>query len=91
MTDSASKLINAYVQKILDDNPEIFENYLLNGVDDCSEIERALTKMIMNSVRVSTSISVQIIMNILEEEGIISINSDEKILLKNLLKIYTGT
>lgn len=46
MTDKASKFISSYVQSVVNDNKEHFEEILLNGVTSEMDKDRIFVKMI---------------------------------------------
>ena len=89
MTDKASKFISAYVQSVVDDNKGCFEEVLLNGVTSDMDKDRIFVKMINNSISSSANLAVQIILSLLDESNILTITSDEKLLQKLSLKLYT--
>lgn len=89
MTDKASKFISAYVQSVVNDNKEHFEEILLNGVTPEMDKDRIFVKMINNSIYLSTNIAVQIILNLLDDSNVLPITSDEHLLQKLSLKLYT--
>lgn len=89
MTDKASKFISSYVQSVVDDNKGCFEEVLLNGVTSDMDKDRIFVKMINNSISLSANLAVQIILSLLDESNILTITSDEKLLQKLSLKLYT--
>ena len=89
MTDKASKFISSYVQSVVNDNKEHFEEILLNGVTSEMDKDRIFVKMINNSISLSTNIAVQIILNLLDDSNVLPITSDEHLLQKLSLKLYT--
>lgn len=91
MTDKASKFVSAYVQSVIDSNKECFEDVLLNGVTSDMDIDQIYVKMILNSINLSTNLATQIVLQILDDSKVLSITSDERLLQKLSLKLYTDT
>lgn len=89
MTDKAKELISLCVQDIIKDNTEQINEALFNGVTHDMDKDRIFSKMILNSLSVSTILTTQIVCEILESKNLISINSDEKLLQKLSLQIHT--
>lgn len=91
MTEQASKVISTYVQSVVNDNKNQFEDVLMSGVTTDMSTEQILTKMIFNSITLSADLSTQIILQLLEDSNLLSINSDEHTLQKLSLKLHTDT
>lgn len=91
MTEKASQFINDYVQSVVNDNSEHFEDILLNGVTPDMDKDQIYVKMILNSINLSTNLATQIVLQILDDSNVLSITSDERLLQKLSLKLYTDT
>lgn len=89
MTDKAKKVISLYVQSIVNDNKDIFEDVLFNGVTSDMDKDRIYAKMILNSLSFSTELAVQIILTLLDDADILAVTSDERLLQKLALKLHT--
>lgn len=77
------------MQSVVNDNKEHFEEILLNGVTPEMDKDRIFVKMINNSISLSANIAVQIILNLLDDSNVLPITSDEHLLQKLSLKLYT--
>lgn len=85
MKDLTHEVIaRAIVDYINSNLPTIRESVLAGTRDDMTENE-FYTQTILNSIRVSTELSVTIILKVLENAGLIHLLSDEKELRKLLL------
>lgn len=89
MTDKAKELISLHIQQIINDNSEQIQEALFHGVDSSMDKDRIYAKMILNSISVSTTLTSQIILELLDSKDIIHVNSDERLLQKLALKIHT--
>lgn len=85
MKDLAHEIIARAIVDYMNSNlPTIHENVLAGTHDDMTENE-FYTQTLLNSIRVSTELSITIILNVLENAGLIHFLSDEKELRKLLL------
>lgn len=89
MSDKAKELLNLYVQSIINDTIPQFEDALFDGVTNEMDRDRIYVKMLINSVSMSVKLTTQIIVDMLDQTGILEITSDEQLLQKLSLKIRT--
>lgn len=86
MTDLAketiARLIVEYMNSIL---PEI-KNAILAGTHDGMDENEFYTQTLLNAIRVSTELSVNLALSTLESAGVLHLVSDEKELRKLLLR-----
>ena len=86
MNDLTKELITRAIVDYMNSNlPTIRENILAETHDQMTENE-FYTQTLLNSIRVSTELSINIILNVLEGTGLIQLLSDEKELRKLLLR-----
>lgn len=85
MNDLTQEIVTRAIVDYMNSNlPSIRENILAGTYDGMTKNE-FYTQTLLNSIRVSTDLSVSIILNLLERAGIIQLQSDEKELRKLLL------
>lgn len=89
MSDKAKEFLNLYVQSIINDTSQQFEDALFEGVTKEMDKDRIYAKMILNSISLSVKLSTQIIIDMLDHYEIMKITSDEQLLQKLSLKIRT--
>lgn len=89
MSDKAKEFLNLYVQSIINDTSQQFEDSLFEGITKEMDKDRIYAKMILNSISLSVKLSTQIIIDMLDHYEILKITSDEQLLQKLLLKIRT--
>jgi len=89
MTDKQKEIVDLYVQGIINDNMYQFEDVLFQGVTADMSAECIYSKMIFNSIRLSTSLATQIIFDFLENQELVSFKCDEQFLQKTALKMRT--
>lgn len=84
-----TKLEQDYIQNLISDfiksNNKEIESFMLSGFDNSMKIEEITPKMIMRSVSLSSRIAVQLVMEILTQAGVVSV--DEELLKKTSLKV----
>lgn len=83
MTNLTNELIEKIVKEQISGNMERILNSLTCGADEQMSYERLYTKMIINSIEISTRLSVKIIMDLLYRSGLVA-ELDTKALLKQL-------
>lgn len=85
MNDLTQEIVTRAIVDYMNSNlPSIRENILAGTYDGMTKNE-FYTQTLLNSIRVSTDLSVSIILNLLERAGTIQLQSDEKELRKLLL------
>ena len=84
MTNLTDELIEKIVKEQISGNMEKILNSLTCGADEQMSSERLYVKMLINSIEISTQLSVKIIMDLLYQSGLVS-EPDTKTLLKQLL------
>lgn len=86
MNDLTQEIITRSIADYMNSNlPTIRENILAGTHDKMTENE-FYTQTLLNSIRVSTDLSINIILNVLEGAGLIHLLSDEKELRRLLLR-----
>lgn len=86
MNDLTKEFITKAIVDYMNSNlPTIRENILAGTHDRMTENE-FYTQTLLNSIRVSTELSINIILNVLEGAGLIQLLSDEKELRRLLLR-----
>lgn len=89
MSDKAKEFLNLYVQSMINDTSQQFEDALFEGITKEMDKDRVYAKMILNNISLSAKLSTQIIIDILDYYEILKITSDEQLLQKLSLKLRT--
>ncbi|MFR1834188.1 MAG: hypothetical protein ACLSX5_13670 [Lachnospiraceae bacterium] len=85
MQQTTLTAIEKSVRLMLEKNQDVIAEKLLNGVTITNETDLPmLAKMISNCLCVSTYLSVQAVLSLLEDSGVVQI--DERLLAKLLIK-----
>ena len=88
LNDTQIKILNEVVKKNLDNNREMICQAITEGVKDVG-ITQIYPQMIMNALNLSVSLSVQIVMEFLDNEDIIHISDDERLLTRLKLSVVS--
>ncbi|WP_297642813.1 hypothetical protein [uncultured Bacteroides sp.] len=76
MTALEAKYIENLVTKCIQDNSDAIQESLISGFDSSMKSEEVLSKMIIRSVSISSQISVQIVMELLEQAGVVKLDEE---------------
>lgn len=85
MNDLTKEIITRSIADYMNSNLPAIRKNILAGTYDGMTNNEFYTQTLLNSIRVSTDLSVSIILNVLESAGTIQLLSDEKELRKLLL------
>lgn len=76
MTNLEERFIEIFVKNCIQDNSEAIQEFLLSGFDGNMKPEEIFPKMIIRSVSISSQISVQIVMKLLEQAGVVKLDEE---------------
>ncbi len=86
MTNLTSELVNQIVHEQISKNQKEIMNHITDGTDDTMSTEQVTAYMIANSIRISTQLSVKIVLELLFQSNVVQ-ELDTKTLLKQLSSI----
>ena len=87
MNDIAQRIVSKAIVDYMNSNLQTIRENVLSGTNSEMTENEFYTQTLLNSIRVSTDLSVSIILNLLENEGLVKLRSDEKELRKLLLHL----
>ena len=87
MNDIAQRIVSEAIVDYMNSNLQSIRENILAGTSSEMTENEFYTQTLLNSIRVSTDLSVSIILSLLENEGLVKLCSDEKELRKLLLHL----
>ena len=88
MEETTKKAIEESVRNVISTNREYITESIFDGVYDGMTQTKANAKMISNCIFLSTSLAVQVVLNLLQESNVLHL--DEREIAKQLLKLLSS-
>lgn len=88
LSELQKSVIDQCVQEIINDSFAAYPDALIHDIADDATREKVYAKMLVNSVRLSVSLSVQLVFELLEQSEMIHVTDDEGNLRRLLLHVW---